>query len=108
MCGTTLGRQELHLAGPLPHAFSFRAVLDAGFEHHLQAHADAQDGPAAGHAPADEPDSVHGLELAHHRFEGTHAGDHEAVSVEHVLGLGAEEDLGTGAFEGPDGRADVA
>ena len=52
-----VGRQELHLAGPLPHALGFGSVFDAGFEQHLEAHADAQDGPAAGNAAADHPDA---------------------------------------------------
>ena len=51
---------------------------------------------------------VHGLEFAHDGFEGADAGDHQAVGVQHVLRLGAEDDLGAGAFQGADGRADVA
>ena len=70
--------------------------------------ADGQHGTAAGDAAADHADGVDGLELAHDRFERADAGDDEAVGVEHVLRLGAEDDLGTGPLERADGGTDVA
>ena len=58
-------------------------------------------------APADEADAIHGFQFAHDRFERPDAGDHEAVGVQDVLGLGAEDDLSTGALECPDSRTDI-
>ena len=83
-------------------------MFDAGLEQHLQADADGQHGTAAGDAAADHADGVNGLEFAHDGFEGADAGDDEAVGVEDVFRLGAEDDFGAGPLQRADGGADIA
>ena len=99
-----LCREELHLSAT-SHALGLGAVFHSGLEQDLEAYADAQHGTPARDPAADEADAVHGFQFAHYRFEGAHAGNNESVGVQHVLRLGAEDDLCPRTFECTHGGA---
>ena len=83
-------------------------MLLTGFEHHLHAHADPQNGAAPGEAALDEAGRVDGAQHLHDGAEGPHAGDEEPVGGFDGAGVGGEIDLRSDSLQGSHGGAHIA
>lgn len=83
-------------------------MFNTGFEKDLQPHADGKHGPATGHPATNHADGIDGLEFLHDSLVSADAGNYQAIGVEDVLRLGAQQDVGTGAFQCADSGTDVA